>query len=407
MFRFYPLMIALLMAATYVHAVPTPLSALLKERLSAGADLPAMDEERTWAISGVIPVQYFEYRLAHGTKDRDKKYYDNPWNADGSESHQLRFHLKNWTEMAYFSESRGVSRELADLEKQEVVNQRQFDAYLDLVNQLLQAQMLKVLDAREGQLQKSVDRSGQILGLPKADLKDLVKELDRLQKVSAENDGIKARTAGELKIKEVEASAKALIDAVGLLAKKVGPLSENSQPLFVQHNRLEARLQRIDKEIKWAEDRKLIDHIDFQRDTINRDDSVRIAFNIPFLRFDNETRARDRALLAVKESEARRKAEEARNELKRKRALVYGLAAEVESLKSRLGRTREISAKVRGVRDVDLRSVLSDFGFELERDVLVQALKFYTSYLEYLRDIGAFARMPNLNLLDPQFAELG
>jgi hypothetical protein len=401
------LIFALSSFAPPTYAAQATLHSVLKDRLLATGDLPKMDEERTWAVNGFIPLQNIEVMYGYGDVERDEFYTYNPIGRKYNDSIRFRFNIKSAKEMTTFFESRSVSRELVDLEKQEVLNQRQYDAYLEIVNQLLQARMLKMLGAREAQLQKSLTNGGQIMALTKADSKDLVRELERLQKVSAENEGLKAQDASLVGSMDVESSSRSLVDGVGRLAKKVASLTESLQPLSVKHNTLEVRLQRIDKEVSWANDRKIFDHFDFQRNNLDKEDAVRISFNIPFIRFDNESRARDRALLAIKEAEATRKSEALTAELRRARSALFGLAAQVESLKQRLVKAREIESKVRRVKDVELRSVLSDYSFELERDVLTQSLKFYSAYLEYLRDIGAFARMANRNLLDPEFKELG
>lgn len=406
MIRFLTLFIVSF-SASLGNAARSSLHTTLKSRLQATGDLPRMDEERTWAVNGFIPIQNIE--LLYGYRDvvRSDFYSYNPVFREFNDTIRFRFNFKSAKELATFFESRSLSKELIDIEKQAAVNQRQFDAYMDIVSQLLQAQMLKTLGNREAQLEKSLSSSGQLLGSEKANTKDLVKELERLQKVNAEHESLKAQDTKVTPLEDIESSSKALVQSVGLLAKKAASLGDSMQPLDVKHNDLEVRLQRIDKEVSWADDRKIFDHFDYQRNNLNKEDSFRIGFNIPFLRFDNESRARDRALLSVKEAEVKRKSESALTELRRKRAALFGLAAQVESLKARLAKTREISAKVNKVRDLELRSVLGDFSFELEREVLVQSLKFYSSYLEYLRDIGAFARMANRNLLDPEFAELG
>lgn len=400
------LLTLLILSANIANAAQSPLHATLKSRLQATGDLPKMDEERTWAVNGFIPIQNIE--LLYGYRDvvREDFLSYNPVFREFNDTIRFRFNFKSAKELTTFFKSRSLSRDLIDVEKQEVLNQRQFDAYMDIVSQLLQSQMLKTLSGREAHLEKTLSNSGQLLGLEKANTRELVKELERLQKVNAENESLKAQDL-KAPLEDVENSSRALIQAVGLLAKKAASLGESMQPLEVKHNDLEVRLQRIDKEVSWADDRKIFDHFDYQRNNLNKEDSFRIGFNIPFLRFDNESRARDRALLSVKEAEAKRKSESTLTELRRKRAALFGLAAQVESLKSRLAKTKDISAKVKNVRDLELRSVLSDFSFELEREVLVQSLKFYSSYLEYLRDIGAFARLSNRNLLDPEFAELG
>jgi hypothetical protein len=250
-----------------------------------------------------------------------------------------------------------------------------------------------------------VDNNGSVLGHPDADMKDLISEMAKLQRVDAEHLGVKAQSAelGRITDKDIEASAQSLIDNVAPLAKKIPELGDFENTLQAERKSLENRLKRIDNEIGWAEDRKFIDHIDLQRDSLERSDGFRVAFNVPFLRFDNENRARDKALLAADERRAEREKKEAGGILRRKRAELYSLAAQVESMRARLNKTRALARRTKGVNDIELKAVLGDFGFELERDVIIQAIKFYEAYLELLRDTGSFARFSGSDLLDPKW----
>jgi len=390
-----------------VPASADTLQDVVSARLKELGSVPRIESERTWAASGYNPIQYFEYRYGRSGED-NKRYYRVPWANEGGENHTLRVHIKSFTEIINSSASRQLSQDLLGAEQRESVNQRQFDAYLDVVQHNLQARMHKLLGGREADLQRSVETSGQMLGLPKVNVKDLVRELENLQRVDAELQGLKAlrNTTASLSDGQAMEVATALIEAVGTLAKKISDVNWSGEKLRIERKRLEARLSRIDKEISWAQDRKWIDHVDFQRDTLEREDTFRIGFNLPFLRFDNENRARDKALLAAKESALERDASELRIQLRRKQAEILSLAAQVESMKSRLHRTRGIADKVKNVRDVELRAVLGDFSFELERDLVLQAQKFYTAYLEFLRDQGAFAVYAGHNLLKPNWPEL-
>jgi hypothetical protein len=424
-------LLAFLSIMTGATAADT-LQDVLAMRLKGASVLPSFDTERTSSFAGYMPISFFEYRYGRGSDnevsrnsenvlrrrsndmgwvrgdDDNKKYFRVPWSDDGKEVHTVRVHFKSFTEIAKFEESRRFGEQLVETEKLEITNQRQFNVYMELIEQSLQIKMQKLLEGREDELHKSVENSGQLMGMPKVNVKDLVREMERLQKVDAEYEGVKAKRDVTQGLTEKQASeiSQGLIDSVGALAKKMSEAEWRSEKLQIERRRLEIKLSRIDKEISWAKDRKILDHVDFQRDTLERQDAVRIGFNVPFLRFDNEDRARDKAVLAAKEGELHRKENELGSELRRQRLEVLSLAAQVESMKSRLSRAKSIGQKIKTVQDVELRAVLGDFGFELERDVVLVSLKFYMKYLEFMRDQGAFAAYPGQNLLDPRWATL-
>ena len=358
-----------LFLSNQVHA--GTLSEVVKEKLQQIQASPKLEGENVWIASTYNPIQYFEYR--YGRSDElNKRYYRVPWNDEGGETHTLRIHIKSLTEILNGRSSQAYSQELLESERRSVLNQRQFDIYLDLVNQVLQQRLHRMLGAREGELNKGLEDTGQMMGLAKADVKDLVKELERLQKVNVELEAASARATSDSEMSD--AAAAELIDSVGDLAKRLANEKWDGDKLEIQRKRIESKLSRLDKEIAWAKDRKWIDHFDIQRDTLEREDAFRIGFNIPWLRFDNGNRARDKALLLAKESEIERESSQLESELKRKRLDVLSYAAQVESLKSRVSRTKGIAKKIKGVQDVELRAVIGDFTFELERDVLLQSL---------------------------------
>ncbi len=389
---------------TTANARGATLHALVEARVKPENHVDQIESERTWAVSGYNPVQFFEYRYGREYED-NKRYYRIPFSNEGGETHTVRIHIKSPQEILQYGASRELSRQLLESERSETSNQQQFDAYLDLTQEILNARMLGVLSARQNELKKSVENNGSVLGHPDADMKDLVAEMAKLQEVDSEQLGVKAQGVAikELSAADVEATAQSLIDNVPSLAKKIPEIGDAAATLQTERRRVELKLKRIDNEIKWSEDRKIIDHIDLQRDSLERSDGFRIAFNVPFLRFDNETRAREKALLVASEREAEREAREINSQLRRKRAEVYSLAAQVESMRSRLIKTRLLARKTKGMTDIELKAVLGDFGFEIERDVLLQSLKFYEAYLEYLRDTGAFARFSGSDLLDPKW----
>jgi hypothetical protein len=61
--------------------------------------------------------------------------------------------------------------------------------------------------------------------------------------------------------------------------------------------------------------------------------------------------------------------------------------------------------RLRNLHDIDLRSQLIELNSQLERDVLTLGQRYYTVYLEYLRDMGAFGRL-DVDFLDAAWREL-
>lgn len=383
------------------HAA-TALHTLVKARVQPASEVAPIVSETTWSASGYNPIQFFEYRLGRDYDD-NRRYYRIPHSDEGGQTHSVRIHIKSLQEIVHYGASKELSRRLLESERSEAVNQRQFDAYLDLTVQILNMRMLNVLDGRETELKKTVAHSGQAAGMLDADMKDLVTEMAKLQRVGSEQSGAKAQKVDDAKLTaaEIEEAAQNLIGNVAALAKRVPELADGNGALQTERRSLELKLKRIDREIGWAEDRKIVDHVDFSRDTLDRSDAFRISFNVPFLRFDNENRARDKALLVAAEHEAERGKSELSAKLLRKRAEVYSLAAQVESMRSRLTKTRSLNQKAKSMNDLEMKSVIGDFAFELERDILLQSIRFYNSYLELLRDTGSFARFASQDLLDP------
>jgi hypothetical protein len=388
------------------NARAATLHQLVETRIRPAAEAEEIKSERTWAASGYNPIQSFQYRYGRDYED-NLRYYRVPFSNEGGEAHTLRINFKSFEEIAQNGASRELSRKLLDGERSETINQQQYDAYVDLTQQILSTRMVAVLAGREADLKKTVDQSGQSLGLPDASVKDLVGEMEKLQRVNGDHTATAAGQTGneQLSADEIERSSMNLIDNVAALAKRIPELNET--PLQTEHKRIELKLRRISKEIGWADDRKILDHIDIQRDTLEREDAVRFTFNVPFLRFDNENRARDKALLLADEHQAERESRELDSKLRRKRAEIFSVAAQVESMRARLQKTKRLTQKVKGMSDIELKSVLGDFGFELERDVLLQAIRFYNLYLELLRDTGSFARFADLDLLDPKWQAFG
>lgn len=367
--------------------------------------------ERSFAFEGLVPFQSFEYEYGFDEDESRNRFSGFNFDRDSFRKmglHTFTVNFKSFQEIDTFTHSRRISDELLKISELEDVNQKRFDAYMSLVQQIVYYRMIKLFGTREKNLNKSVEQSAELLGLPKVNVRDLVNELNRLHKVSSEGMAIKAQAKAfkDMNLKELDAVAQTLLDHMGPLGQRVGELPENLEALSIQRKQLELKLQTIDRQVSWADDRKFLSHFDFRHAADTNENSFRINFNIPWIRFDRENYAREKVLHRLDEQDAERESIKVKSELERKRYEVQGLAAQGENTRDRLLKAKTLVSKVRKVRDIELRQVLADFDFELERDVLVLALRFYTQYLEYLYEAGHFARHKDANFLDPKWIEL-
>lgn len=370
------------------------LEELVQKRLSS---LPPRPQtlETSFGFEGYIPIQNFEYQYG--------------WDEDAKEdSHTLKINLKSFKEMSTFWESRKISQDLRKAGELEIANQNRFDVYMSIVQQALYYKMVVLFGAREKDLNKSVEQASQMLGLPKANAKDLINELQRLHKVTSEERGVKsqAKKIQEIDAKQFDALVESLIQNIGPISKNLSSKPLDAEPLSIQKKRLELSLDKINKEISWADDRKILRSLDIRQDLQKFDNSYRINFNIPWIRFDGENFARESVLHYVDEQDFQRDSLKAQGDLERKRIEVQGLGAQAESTKERLNKTREMLKKVRRIKDIEFRRLLNEMGFDLERDLLIFSLKFYTEYLEYL-SAGGYLADGDVNILDPKWMENG
>jgi hypothetical protein len=131
-----------------------------------------------------------------------------------------------------------------------------------------------------------------------------------------------------------------------------------------------------------------------------------LAFTIPFVRFDGEVRRREQALMIAREIEFEREKKASTLDLELKSQEITSLASRVLSLRERLEKAKSILSRSSSVKDVQLKSVLSDMSLEVEQDLLLNSLKYFETYLEFLRDAGIFAANRGRNLLDGRWPEL-
>ncbi len=380
------------MALTSEAFASDALQQIVNQRVKGIESRPKYDLENSFGFEGYIPFQAFRYQYGFDEETRE-------------EGHTLRIDIKSFNELKTFHPSRRISKKLLSLSEAEVLNQARYDAYMSIVQQLIYFRMVKLLNGREKDLNRSVEQSSKFLGLPKVNIKDLISELSRLHKVTAEGSALKAqaRAFEKMELKEIDAAAEHLIQFVPRLGEGIGKLPQESEVLSLERKRLELDLERINREVSWGDDRKLLSHVDIRRNTDRDETSFRINFNIPFFRFDRENFAREKVLHRLKEQDYIRDHSKVKSELERKLYSVQALATQTQSTLDRFAKTKKMIQELRKVKDLELKQALSEFGFEIEREILVNTLKFYSEYLEYLLEAGLFARFNDVNFLNPSW----
>lgn len=375
----------------------TSLHELVKVQLAAHPKVVATETLDSFAFESFVPVQSIEYRLGHSDTFESGESSDR-------EQHRYTFNIKSFTELAKTPESRMLSRQLLRSERQEAVNQGRFDSYLALVNHLVSSRLTQVLETRRIQLQRIVDRYNHKLGQQKINAKDLLDDFRNLQKVEAEYSSAKEQLSDGMPPAS-DIVVKTLIDNVGATQKQLLRLSKDLVTPALDRAQIELRLDRINREIKWADDTKIVDSVIYQRSSIENEEAVRISFNVPFLRFDRENRSREQAMLRVKERELEMSTKAMHEKLRRNLLTLNGLAAQISSVRARFTTTNTLLGRLKNVQDLDLRSQLIELNSQLERDILTLGQRYYTLYLEYLRDAGVFGRM-DVDFLDANWKDL-
>jgi hypothetical protein len=380
---------------------------LLKERVNS---LKAVDQDDilvsgTPSYEGFIPVQSIEYGFVF-----NDQYSGSKSGNRQTEKYSLRFNIKSLKEISSYNESVKTSEKLALLGKTENENLRLYNCYLGLVRQIFMTKQSNLLADRNRDLEKSVNQKADMLGLSKMKSQDLLDDLILLQKLDSNLISSKAQIEayGKVDDKLAEVAAKKLSDAIMNQYKKISTYINSNQKLtiVVERKQLEARLERINKEVGWADDEKLLSHIEVNHDPFQREDSYRVAFNIPWIRFDNENRNREKVLLFTKESSLARDVLNTESELKTKLVELETLAGQIESVKPKFDRLRLIEGQVKGIKDIAMLTSVSRFKNELELELLRNSVDFYNLYLELLRDTGTFAKFSNSDLLDPSWGSL-
>ena len=353
------------------------------------------------AIVGFVPIQSFEFRTGYDSLDED---YQGDSNIDrkikdiANLSQSLRMNMKSFKEMRKTQESLNLSRELIKSENAASLNESLFQTYQGVIEGVFNSRLASVLGDRQAQLAALIEKNSLTMGLTKVNTKFLVDHLEQQQKVEGHLGAVNSKGKSAFNANEAENFSKTLLRNISALKKKLINLEE-PVALELKTKTLENRLDRLDQEVSWANDEKLFSFLEIKKDQITHDTVYRLGFNIPWIRFDGITRAREVALMRAKDQAFERQKSELKNELRVKLADIQALGAQVEALADRLEKTRGIEERLKGVKDVELKTVMSDFSFETEFDVLLLAYEFYLNYLDYLKEMGTFAQAQNQDLL--------
>lgn len=363
------------------------------------------DKPDSFAIEPYVPFSHFQFQ--EGTKWSHKNRGTSKEQFEKGTSFSYRLYLKSYEEMKYSAESRRLSTELMQIDRFESANLRRFDSYVTIVNHVLGTQMAQSYERRRKQLQVSVDKYAARMGLSKISTKDILGDFRNLQKLESEQAEANALAEPNELAKSLPPSDQkmvmALISSLPQLQKQLNEL-DLSASTSERREDLSIQLERIGREVKWGEDTKIVDRLEYNHEQVDDEDTVTLTFNVPFLRFDRENRSRERALLQVKEKEAARKKSANREELKRTLQELAGLSARVESIRSRLAMTSGLGSKLKDVRDLELKAELSEFTFEMEHQMYKQGHEYLIKYLEFLRDSGALAR--DIDFLSPKWESI-
>lgn len=388
------------------------LAQLVEQRLQTTAGDVNHNPDWDWTpqsrFSHFVPIQYFEFRLNHSELDRN--WYPDKYNHGlgrsslYADSYELRLHLKSYGEFLKSGESSRLSIDLLDMARFNKRNEDAYTTYRDITHQVLlrRLQVHYQTQLKAGSRgERASDRNAELLKLPKYNVRELVRSLERQGFSETEIKALSAQVSPgfEFTKEQVLLWSESLIDQIQGLAKQVADL-KNPSSIENRQREQEIKLERINRELKWSEDQKWFQHIDLSRDIYKGEYSITLAFTVPLVRFDGEVRRREQALMIAKEMDFEREKRASALDIDLKFQEVLSLAGRVLSLRERLEKAKSVLTRTNSIRDIDLKSVLNDMRFEVEQDLLLSSIKYFDTYLEFLRDTGSFATNSSRNLLD-------
>lgn len=360
---------------------------------SGQVEKPIDSGVRSYALERVVPVQSIEYH--YGAEE-----------SESNKTHIFRLKIKSLKEMTSAPESHRLSQELNSLTQMAGVNQIGFVAHRQVVESIFHSQLLHVISQRQKETDRLINRKLHLLSESRTNAKELLRESLGSQQLQGQLAIVQGALVGKEQIPSAKAESltQILVSRASRLANKIKKASGESQELRRQE--LETRLERIDKEVDWADDGKILSQVDFRYDSENQENSFRVGFNIPFARFDRSKRERENAMLRSKEVMGFAKQQEVRRESEERAARVQSLAEALRISQDKLGQIASVKQKLRKSNDAEVLMAVRQSLYEMNKEVAELALEFYVTYLNHLRDLGQFAANERVNFLDPAWVGL-
>lgn len=360
------------------------LDQLLSEQLREVKKSPSTFQE-TYAYQGYVPVESMELRYGYDELDSE------------SETYALRFKLKSFKELSVTAESQKATKALVAAENRALRNQSIYQAYRDLVESIFYLRIQKLLKHRLQEVEATINKSTLGLGLSKINPKDLIDNLEIHANLESQIQPA-FKNYVDVDIADVDSLVQQLMADTKSLAVKIVDL-DNQQPVEIELQSIENQLEKINKQVDWADDEKLLSFFEVRKEPVQNETSYRFGINIPWIRFDGVNKARDRALMYAKDRALQRSAQEASYELGEDKTHLKVLASQIESFQQRIQKLSGLNRRLKKLKDNELQAEMSKFVFENEIGAIILGLEFYISYLDYMREKGAFSEREGVNLL--------
>lgn len=368
----------------------------------------SLQTEVTSGFEKYVPVKSMQYSVNSVHHSETAK------STEGvTQNYSLRFDLKSYKEITQFSESKKLTNSTLKLTEIENRNLQNYLIYQKFCSQILNLRLLKIFGARKIEIENMIKQKSDLMGLSKVKIKDLLDDLVLMQKLESEIiDSAQKPQNGELIVNldsfQIELAARYLADVVTELNAQLRSFvkGKDGLSLSLMRKQNEVNLDRVNKEISWADDEKIFDHFEFQRDSFKNEDAFKITINLPWLRFDNDNRNRERVLLKVKEETIARERTLYEHELQLRLNQLESQIQHIVNSKPKFEKLKSLERQFKDIKDIAMLSSLAQLKFELEKELLDNTALFYEMYFGLLKDFGGFAELAGQNLFDPQWNKL-
>jgi hypothetical protein len=356
-----------------------------------------------------IPIQSIQYshRVVHHSETEKVT-------AGITQESSLRLNLKSYQEIKSFSDSERLTTKGAKLSQLENLNQKNALVYEGFTFESLNWYLLKLFSSRKIEVESAIQQKGDLAGANLIKVKDLLDELVNLQKIETEKVSLLKTASSEtsavksLNPESLDGIVQYLIASVkGLHAQLIGYVKiEIPISTKISQKGVEIQLERIKKETSWANDEKLFDHFEYQRDPYKNENSFKIGINVPWIRFDNQTRNQEKVLLKINEEAFGRERLNSSIVFQNKMKELDVQVIHIDSAKPKFEKLKILEGQFRGQKDIAMLTSLAQLKFEMEKELLSNTLNFYRIYFEVIKDFSGFAVLANKNLLDSHWAPL-